>query len=195
MMEMDSRNKAKRGKKFYVIPEGGSNATGAMGYCKCFYEILDQIEHQQLPVEAIAVATGSGGTHAGLLAGKLLNNSKIDIFSVNVCDDASYFRNKIISIITDFDKKYKTNIVLEEKDIHIIDGYVGGGYGEIGKEEVDLIKRIIRQEGIILDPVYTAKAYLGLEHQMKINNLKYRNILFIHTGGVFGLFPYAKNFA
>ena len=59
---------------------------------------------------------------------------------------------------------------------------------------MNLIKRFVRDEGIILDPVYTAKAFLGLESLMKEKKLKYKNILFIHTGGVFGLFPYAKYF-
>ena len=194
LMDAESISRSNKGKKFYVIPEGGSNATGAWGYCQCFFEITDQIKQHQLPVEAIVVATGSGGTHAGLLVGKLLQNSKIEILSVNVCDDASHFRNKIASIISDFKKKYTSDFILQEKDIHVFDGFVGGGYGEVGSGEIDLIKRFAREEGIILDPVYTAKAFFGLENLMKENKLKYKNILFIHTGGVFGLFPYAEYF-
>jgi len=194
LMDAESKNSSNSGKKFYVIPEGGSNATGAWGYCQCFFELSDQIKQHQLPVEAIIVASGSGGTHAGLLLGKLMQNSKIDILSVNVCDDGSHFRNKIASIITDFNNKYSFAFNLQKEDIHIIDGFVGGGYGEIGSDEVDLIKRFVRNEGIILDPVYTAKAFLGLENLMNEKKLKYKNILFIHTGGVYGLFPYAEYF-
>jgi len=194
MMEKKSLELENRGKHFYIIPEGGSNEIGAWGYITCFYEIIEQLEANNIPIDAIAVSTGSGGTHAGLLIGKLLKNSDIDIISINVCDDAKFFQKKILGIIRNFEKKYDQHFDLVENDIMIHDGFVGRGYGEIGDKEVDIIKRFVRREGIILDPVYTAKAYFGLEQLIKQGQLDYKNILFIHTGGIFGVFPLAGQF-
>ena len=189
-----SRQMEADGQKYYVIPEGGSNEVGAWGYIKCFGEILEQIEKDNLSIEAIAVATGSGGTHAGLYIGKLLNNSNIDVFSINVCDDADFFRTKIAGIINSFEKRYGNKFEFDSDDIVIYDGYVGDGYGVIGQQEVSLIKEFARKEGIVLDPVYTAKAFLGLTSIIESQQVDYKNILFIHTGGIFGIFPMAEKF-
>lgn len=194
IMQDKAKDYENQGKNIYVVPEGGSNEIGAWGYCQCFSEIIEQIITENIHLDAVAVATGSGGTHAGLLIGKILTKSDIEIFSINVCDDAEFFRNKIYMIIKNFEQRFKKSIEIKKEDILIHDGYVGEGYGLIGEEEVNVIKRFVRDEGIILDPVYTAKAYLGLEQLMERNQLKYRNILFIHTGGVFGIFPLAKQF-
>jgi len=194
IMEHKSQERAKLGKRFYVIPEGGSNEIGAWGYIKCFYEITEQIESNSISIDAIAVSTGSGGTHAGLLIGKLLKNSNIDIISINVCDDANFFKNKISGIINKFEHKYDQNFGLTKNDILIYDGFTGSGYGEIGDREVDIIKKFVRREGVVLDPVYTAKAYFGLKQLINQRHIKYKNILFIHTGGIFGIFPKAGQF-
>jgi D-cysteine desulfhydrase len=194
LMEKKSHELAKKGEKFYIIPEGGSNEVGAWGYIKCFYEISEQIEAKNISIDAIAVSTGSGGTHAGLLIGKFLKNSNIDIISINVCDDAEFFKEKISGIIKKFERKYDQNFGLNKDDIIIYDGFTGSGYGEIGDREVDTIKRFVQREGIVLDPVYTAKAYFGLEQLINEERLAYNNILFIHTGGIFGIFPLAGQF-
>ena len=184
----------KDGKRVYIIPEGGSNALGAWGYCQCFFELVDQLKTQKLPVEAVAVATGSGGTHAGLLIGKYLKQSGLDIFSINVCDNADFFKHKIMTIIKNFEKEYNYDIDYSINDIKIYDGFVGEGYGKISIREIDFIKKFARTYGIILDPVYTAKAFIGLEQLIKQKQLVYQNILFIHTGGIFGIFPHAGRF-
>ncbi len=185
---------AKRLKQVYVIPEGGSNAAGAWGYVRCFEEIVEQIRDQDLPIDTIVAATGSGGTHAGLLIGSILMASDLRIRTVNVCDNAEFFRDKILKITEDFKSRYAIHIGITADEIEIIDGYVGAGYGQIGKEEIDLIKLIGREEGLLLDPVYGVKAFRGMMTGMKDQTLPGRNILFIHTGGIFGLFPVADLF-
>jgi len=194
IMNQEAEKYRKEGKRVYIIPEGGSNTLGAWGYCQCFFELVDQINIQKLPVEAVAVATGSGGTHAGLLIGKYLKKSSLDIFSINVCDNADYFKHKIATIIHNFEQEYNYNISCSKDDIKIYDGFVGEGYGVISRREVDFIKKFARTYGIILDPVYTAKAFIGLEQLIKQKQLAYQNILFIHTGGIFGIFPHAGEF-
>jgi D-cysteine desulfhydrase len=173
----------------YVIPEGGSNATGAWGYVSCFSEIIDQIKKYHLHFDAIVVATGSGGTHAGLLIGKNMFSSDIEIISVNVCDNSDFFISKIKSIVRDFEDKYNVVINIERDDIHVIDGFVGDGYGQLNSEVSQLINQFAIHEGIVLDPVYSAKAFYGLKTMLEQGKLRYQNILFIHTGGIFGLFP------
>jgi len=194
VMAEEAARRKKKGRKYYVIPEGGSNEIGAWGYCRCFFELTGQMKEMGQPVDAVCVASGSGGTHAGLLIGKLMANSSIDIISVNVCDDAAYFQKKIIRIIKQFKARYQYRWDLKESEVHIIDGFVGAGYAEIDAQVVAVIKKVILETGLILDPVYTAKAFLGLENSMRDNKLKYENIVFIHTGGVFGLFPYYRHF-
>lgn len=174
----------------YVIPEGGSNETGAWGYVKCFYEILNQLSSNDVKCDTIVVASGSGGTHAGLLAGKLLSGSEINIVSINVCDDELYFVNKIDSILNRFKEKYNTDIQWSTSDIKIIDGFVGDGYGITSGIEEKLIVNLMKDEGIIMEPVYTAKAFRGMIESMKKEKLAGKNIIFIHTGGIFGIFPY-----
>ncbi len=171
----------------YIIPEGGSNHIGAWGYAKAFSEIL-----QQMPdVETIVVATGSGGTHAGLLLGRLLLQKDIHIVSVNVCDDAAFFKKKIVTILEMVRKHYNLHFPINEEDVHIIDGYVGAGYAQIGLKEIQALKRVAQREGFVLDPVYGIKAWLGFEDALKERTLPGSKILFIHTGGIFGLFPFA----
>ena len=177
--------------KCYIIPEGGSNETGVWGYIKCYEEIIQQSESMKQHFDTVVVATGSGGTHAGLLLGKILSGGTTEVVSVNVCDDASYFQNKIGRIMDRFASKYKKQLSWSVNDIKIIDGFTGEGYGKIGQREKNLIREFARQEGLLIDPVYGAKAMLGLLDYAEKKKLPGHDILFIHTGGVFGLFPFA----
>jgi len=194
IMSNDAGRLRDRGENVYIVPEGGSNATGVWGYIRCFQEIEEQIRERRLNIDVIIVATGSGGTHAGLLIGKILLASSIEVVSVNVCDNAVFFKQKISQIIDEFKRKYRIEIDIEADEIKIIDGYVGAGYGLIGVDEVELIKHFARNEGIILDPVYGAKAFYGLQTMLTDKKLAGKNILFIHTGGIFGVFPLADQF-
>lgn len=174
----------------YVIPEGGSNEIGAWGYIKAFNEIMEQ----EPSIETIVSASGSGGTHAGLLLGKLLSGSSARILSVNVCDDEAYFVNKIDSIMQRFCSRYNFALSWKKEEIHILDGFVGSGYAQIGATEAALIKRFAREEGIVLDPVYTAKAMLGFQQNLEKDTIPGKKIVFIHTGGIFGTFAFAEKF-
>ena len=189
MMNEYAREIGGKNEQCYVIPEGGSNATGAWGYVSCFSEIIDQIKKYHLHFDAIVVATGSGGTHAGLLIGKSMFSSDIDILSINVCDNSDFFVSKIKNIIRDFEDKYNMAINIERDDIQVIDGFVGDGYGQLNSDVSQLINQFAAKEGIVLDPVYSAKAFYGLKTMLEQGSLEYQNILFIHTGGIFGLFP------
>jgi len=179
---------------YYIIPEGGSNDIGAWGYVRCYEEILQQSRENNLEIDTVVVATGSGGTHAGLLLGKILTGAKVDVISVNVCDSARFFQDKINTILTEFCHKNKLELKWQAEDIKIVDGYVGDGYGLIDEHVVELIRRFSQKMGIVIDPVYGAKAFAGFEDLILQRKLSGRNILFIHTGGIFGVFPYWEKF-
>jgi len=183
------------GRHAYVIPEGASSAVGAWGYANACREILQQMAEQNLELDAIVFAVGSGGTQAGLLIGKAAFGWEGEILGVNVCDDEAFFKKRIGHILDEFRQKYRTPLSISENDIHLIDGYVGRGYALSRSEELQVIKQIAQLEGIFLDPTYTGKAMFGLIDQIKKGRFKKgQSILFIHTGGIFGLFPKRQMF-
>ncbi|NIR51969.1 D-cysteine desulfhydrase family protein [candidate division KSB1 bacterium] len=173
----------------YIIPEGGSNEIGSLGYVKAAEEIAQQLKSMKLQIHHIVTAVGSGGTYAGLLLGKFLYDLPMQFHGINVCDDAAFFTKKIDSLLKKIQKRFDLDLPISKKDLSIIDGYVGKGFGLSSQEEIDLIKQIAQTEGLILDPVYTGKAMLGLKDQIRQGRFKPdENLLFVHTGGIFGLF-------
>ena len=189
-----------QGRTPYSIPEGASNALGAWGYIRAMEELAQDIA--RLPEApgrrtTIVVATGSGGTTAGLILGTRLLDVNARIVAVNVCDDRDYFLEAIGTICETAIATYGLNISFErERDIDIVDGYVGRGYALSRPEEMSLIIDIARREGLFLDPVYTGKAFYGMIQELKRDPHCFgERIIFIHTGGLFGLFPQAGEMA
>jgi D-cysteine desulfhydrase len=174
----------------YIIPEGASNGIGTFGYFTAMEEILEQERQMGINFDAIALAVGSGGTYSGMfLANKLLGHGT-KILGINVCDTALYFQDRIMNILNDSLSYIDQRLSYAKNEIEIIDGYVGKGYAQSSKEELAFIHWFAKLEGIILDPVYTGKGMFGLVNEIKKGNMKaYKNILYIHTGGLFGLFP------
>ena len=179
-----------KGFKPYIIPEGASNGIGSFGYCNAMEEILAQEKEMSIHFDGIFVAVGSGGTHAGLLLGSKILGSTSKIYGINVCDDEKYFKNRIYEILNEGNKYLNMDIEFNISEINIIDGYVGQGYALSTPIELNFIHEFARLEGVILDPVYTGKGMYGLTEELKKGRFKdFKNILFIHTGGLFGLFP------
>lgn len=173
--------------KSYIIPEGGSNEIGAFGYVDCMKEMSEFIKENN--IQAIYCAVGSGGTYAGLLVGKNLLKLNLDINGVIVCDNVEYFKDKISNICNNMNERFNMKIKIEEDDIKLIDGFIGEGYAIPFPEEINLIKDISKK-GIILDPVYTGKAFYGMLEDLK--NKNYKKVLFIHTGGIFSIFAFNR---
>ncbi|MBN2619949.1 D-cysteine desulfhydrase family protein [candidate division WOR-3 bacterium] len=177
----------KLGMHAYVIPEGGSNATGCLGYRDCMIEMNAFIRQQR--IQAVYCAVGSGGTYAGLLLGKNLAGSHVHLNGIIVCDTVEFFKNKIERICTDALTMHKLSFTIRHKDITLIDGYQGTGYGIPYPEELHTIREVAKH-GIILEPVYTGKTFYGMLQDIK--RKKYRRVLFVHTGGIFSNFAYAR---
>ena len=199
---------AAQGYKPYIIPEGASNGIGTLGYYNCMQEILEQEKKLGITFNTIVVATGSGGTIAGLHLANELGRLGKRCIGMAVCDDVKYFTDIADTISNDAKKLLKeyldtedySNATLMREHIEINDKYVGIGYALSRPEELEFIRKVARLEGLILDPVYTGKAMYGLYNELKkdadpktaINHDD--NVLFIHTGGLFGLFPISDDF-
>ncbi|HYU15739.1 MAG TPA: D-cysteine desulfhydrase family protein [Candidatus Acidoferrum sp.] len=183
----------------YLIPEGGSSALGAWGYVRAAVEELDPALAALPGPTTVLYACGSGGTGAGLVLGAALcgwRERGIRVAGVNVCDDRDYFVRVIGGICRDFDRLTGAGAAVEEADIDIVDGHVGLGYGKSRPEELRELIDLGRREGIVLDPVYTGKAYAALVDEVTRDRDRFGpRIVFLHTGGIFGLFPAADQMA
>ena len=187
IMEEIKNELAREGHKAYILPEGASNGIGSFGYIKAMEEIIQQEKELNIKFDAIVATVGSGGTYSGLYYGNKVNNNSAIIYGINICDDSEYFKDVVISLIEEIATYTNKDINVKKEEIDILDGYPGLGYALSQQTEIDFIKYIARLEGIILDPVYTGKAMFGLVEEIKKGTFdKHTNILFIHTGGLFG---------
>jgi D-cysteine desulfhydrase len=182
------------GDRPYVIPEGGSNALGSWGYLRCAHELAADLAGIASPDQPVTVvyACGSGGTAAGLILGaRLLGFAErgIRLAAINVCDDRAYFVDAISRICAEAEARWQLGAGVTETDIAIVDGHVGRGYAKSRPEELATIRDVCRSDGIVLDPVYTGKAFHGMVTELAADPQRFGSaIAFLHTGGLFGLF-------
>ena len=186
------------GRMPYVIPEGGSTPLGAWGYVAQMAELvadLQRLDGKTLRPTTVICATGSGGTAAGLALGASLMGAPIRVVGVNVCDDRDYFVHIIDAICAEFMQTWFPERAGERPLYEILDGYVGRGYALSQPVELSAIRDLTRLEGVVLDPVYTGKAYFGMMRELAGDRDIFGDrIVFVHTGGLFGLFPIAGQF-
>jgi D-cysteine desulfhydrase len=157
-------------------------------------ELADAQAELGVTFDAIVHAVGSGGTSAGLELGVRMHGVRADVWGINVCDDEDYFRDLVHEIIVKTREAWELDIPLDRGDIGLIDGHVGDGYGKTRPDELQTLVDLARREGVVLDPVYGGKAFHGLLRELADGRFAdARNILFIHTGGIFGLQPYADS--
>jgi D-cysteine desulfhydrase len=182
------------GRKALVVPTGGSDGIGAWGYIAACEELVCDFATLDIEQAHVVAATGSGGTQTGLTLGAALHNLPATVWGINVCDDERYFLNKVASDVADWRRRYPEapDVAIEPR---VLDGYVGPGYAVADPEIFELIAELGRLEGLVLDPVYTGKAFAGM--LAEIGNGRFddkRDIVFIHTGGIFGVFPQRSGF-
>ncbi|MBD3309128.1 dUTP diphosphatase [candidate division KSB3 bacterium] len=195
MMQDIAAEYARHGQKALVIPLGASNAIGALGYVAAIEEIVAQCKQMQWVPDYLVSATGSGGTLAGLIIGKELFGLSSQIIGINVSDDEAYFHREIDRILQEFRTQYGVELASDHSSYRIISGYVGAGYALSRPEELRFITHIARTEGILLDPTYTGKAMYGLCQEIEKGTFTAgETILFLHTGGIYGIFPKAREF-
>ena len=171
----------------YVIPVGGSNALGALGYVESALEIAQQCEGA-VNVSSIVVASGSAGTHAGLAVGLEQLMPDVDLIGVTVSRTIAQQLPKVEALQQAVAQSLS---VSANNPIKLWDDYFAPGYGTPNEEGLEAIKILARLEGILLDPVYTGKAMAGLIDGVAQKRFKDEGpIIFIHTGGAPALFAY-----
>ncbi len=173
---------ADQGERPFVIPEGGSNATGALGFVQAGRELAVQAMAEGVDFDTVICATGSGGTLAGLA----MSGLSAQVIGVAVCDDRAYFRRRVEEIAADGEP---LGLRLPAEGWDVLEGFVGRGYALSTPEELRCQMALAQETGLLLDPVYTGKAWYALERTLSQSPRALgRRILFWHTGGLFGIF-------
>ena len=190
--EMEKAAEAERanGKKVYVIPGGGSNPTGALGYVNCAYEIVGQINDRHLPIDRIVHATGSSGTQAGLVTGLKAINAGIPVLGIGTRAPKEKQEMMVYDLACMTAEKLGCAGVVHREDVMANTDYVGEGYGLPTEAGLEAIRMFAELEGILLDPVYSGKGAAGLIDLCRKGEFKGENVVFLHTGGAVGLFGY-----
>ncbi len=183
-----------RGKKTYMIPGGGSNTVGALGYVNAALELLHQANEQSLRIDRVIVGTGSAGTHTGLVTGLEGANAGIDVLGICVRRPKAPQEDFVHNLVTATADKLSIKGGIDKSRIIANGDYTGEGYGYPTEGTIEAIDLLAKQEGILLDPVYSAKAMAGLIDLVRKGAFsKTDNIVFIHTGGSMALFGYEKH--
>ena len=185
----NAMNAAKNaGEKPYFFPVGASIPLGCWGYIRCLHELIEQLG-RQTKVDVFS-AVSSAGTHCGLMLGKaLFNLDNWHIVGVPVSDSIDYFNKELRDLERATNDQFKLNLKESQTPIELIDGFIGEGYAIPYPAAVETTKLLATREGILLDPTYTSKAMTGTIATIRAGNVRPGAIpVFIHTGGVFGLF-------
>lgn len=175
----------------YVIPGGGSNPLGALGYVACAQELLQQSFDQGVAIDHLVLASGSGGTHSGIVAGLSAANAGVDVLGISVRAPKAQQEAKILDLARRTAELAGSSQVVEQASVRVLDDYVGGGYSLPTGAMIEAVKLFARLEGVLLDPVYTGKAAAGLIDQVRRGAFPAAaNVVFLHTGGAPALYAY-----
>jgi len=181
------------GRKAYIIPGGGSNAIGGLGYVACAQELQQQLFEQGLQIDRVVVGSGSSGTHGGMVAGFLGNNIRIPITGIGVSRDPADQEplvHKEAQAVMDL---LGTGIAVPREMVRSVGGYWQPKYSVPNEAMVEAVQMLARTEGIPLDPVYTGKIMAGLIGLARKGEFKPgENVLFLHTGGLPSLHAYER---
>ncbi len=185
-----------RGRKCYVIPYGGSNYTGALGYVNAVKELKKQLDDEKLNMDYIFFASSSGGMEAGLILGSELYGLRSELMPVNIDKDETdglSLEEAVLRIVLDGREKLGIKRNFGSLDTPLIRGYDKAGYGVVTDNERFAIKELAATEGILLDPVYTGRAFYGMLDFLATKKCRPEsNVLFWHTGGLPALFSYGN---
>lgn len=178
-----------RGRRPYVVPYGGSNPVGVCGYVAAMEELLAQAAQIGTRFDHIVLASSSGGTQAGLMVAARALGYRGRIMGISVDLPAEPLRRRMAELAAATADHLGLLLSFTPEDFAVEDGYLGGGYGAIGDLEREAIRLLARTEGLLLDPIYTGRAFGGLIDLIRRGMFSPQEcVLFWHTGGVAGLF-------
>ena len=184
-----------QGKKAYIIPGGGSNPIGALGYVNCARELVDQANGMGLHIDALVHATGSSGTQAGLVVGLAAIQSDIHLLGIGVRAPQEKQEGMVYDLAQKTAAYLGTDVEIARSDVRANCEYVGAGYGIPTEGMVAALKLLAETEGLLFDPVYSGKGLDGLIDLTRKGHFDgMDNVVFLHTGGSAALFGYPDTF-
>ncbi|MGD0432980.1 MAG: D-cysteine desulfhydrase family protein, partial [Acetobacteraceae bacterium] len=183
------------GEKAYVIPGGGSNKVGALGYVSCAQELVRQADEMGLRIDRMVTATGSAGTHAGLVVGLEGENAAIPVLGIGVRLPRDRQEENVFRLAEATADHAGVRGGIPRSSVVANCDYVGKGYGIPTEGMGEAVRMMARLEGILLDPVYSGKAMAGMIDLIRKREIrKGETVVFLHTGGAVGLFGYTGFF-
>jgi L-cysteate sulfo-lyase len=188
------------GRKPYLVSVGGSTVFGSMSrplgaisYSAAMVELWEQAAAREIRIDALVLATGSGGTQAGLVVAAKVLDPRIRVVGISVSEEKKAFAETVLSIARQTEEALGLPPAVEPKDVIVLDDYLQAGYGVVTGDVSRAIRRLFQREGVVLDPVYTAKAMVGLEDLVGRGSFgPGQNVVFFHTGGTPALFPFGR---
>ncbi len=196
ILEVEADKLRADGKKVYTIVGGGSNPVGALGYVNAAFELVGQANDRGLVIDHLITATGSAGTHAGLIVGLQAINARIPLLGFGVRAPKQKQEENVFRLAQATETLLQCEGVVKRADVVADTDYVGAGYGIPRADTIAAIRMFAELEAILLDPVYTGKAAAGLiDYCRKGRFKKGERVVFLHTGGSVALFGYAAALA
>jgi L-cysteate sulfo-lyase len=197
VLEEAAREMAGQGHRSYLVPVGGSmvrgdmdKPLGAVSYVAAFAELLDGLRAGGVEPDYVVHSTGSGGTQAGLVVGARALTDGCRVIGISVSDPKGPFSDDVLEIARATDEALGLGLEVRPEDVVVFDEYIGEGYGVVDRGVAETIRLVFQTEGIVLDPVYTAKAMAGLIDLIKTGFFNRTDrVVFVHTGGTPALFP------
>ncbi|MEM6407696.1 MAG: D-cysteine desulfhydrase [Pseudomonadota bacterium] len=194
-METLAEQLSAKGHTPYIIPGGGSNEVGALGYMNCARELTEQAAHTGLHIDALVHATGSSGTQAGLVAGLTALQSDIHLLGIGVRAPQEKQENMVYDLACRTVAHAGLKVDVARSSVRANCNYVGGGYGIPTDGMVEAIRLLAETEGLLFDPVYSGKGLDGLISLIRKGYFDgMDNVVFLHTGGNAALFGYPDIF-
>ena len=189
-MERAAEKMRAKGHKVYVIPGGGSNPTGALGYVNAAFELLSQTNELGLKIDRLVHATGSSGTQAGLVTGMCAMNAQVPVLGIGTRAPQPKQEQMVYDLACKTAEKLGCPGVVKREDVMANTDYVGEGYGLPTQSGIEAIQMFAELEGILLDPCYSAKGAAGLIDLARKGTFKDERVVFLHTGGAAALGGY-----
>ncbi len=178
----------------YFIPGGGHGNLGTEAYVEASREIKYQEEDMNIYFDYIFFASGTGTTQAGLVIGNEIYDIAEEIIGISIAREEERGRKIIGESIKEYCDENEISMGDINKKINFVTDFIGDGYGDTKLEVKRVIKKVAKKEGIMLDPIYTGKAFYGMQEYIRKNDIKDQNILFIHTGGIPIIFNHTEEF-
>ncbi|NLT58809.1 MAG: D-cysteine desulfhydrase [Clostridiales bacterium] len=186
---------AAQGRRPYVIPGGGSNEIGALGYVACAQETAAQLFDMGIDIDGVVLTSGSAGTHAGFLTGFVGQNIPIPVTGIGINRKKQAQTDAVHALCQKLSQKLGLKAPAEREAVVVVDDYIGEGYSRPTAGMIEAVKLLARTEAILLDPVYTGKAMAGLIDLVRKGHFAHaKSLLFLHTGGAPALYAYTDEF-